>query len=136
MGNADLSKPGRIITEQYASLIDIYPRAISIGITLPHIITEEILLKNSTMIYNEINSKLNNITSHLCDLLENQSYKALSIPKSGTINNGIFTSLHNLAASTANLGRIEKNMLVTPEVGIGVDWGTILTNAPLEVIKL
>jgi hypothetical protein len=47
LGNADLSQPRMSTTEQYSSLIDIYPRAISIGITLPHIITEKILLKNS-----------------------------------------------------------------------------------------
>ena len=35
LGKADLSLPDQIVTEQYASLIAIYPRTISIGITLP-----------------------------------------------------------------------------------------------------
>jgi hypothetical protein len=35
LGKADLSLPDQIVTEQYASLIAIYPRAISVGITLP-----------------------------------------------------------------------------------------------------
>lgn len=56
------------------------------------------------------------------------------MPKSGKINNEIFSSLHYLAASNANLGRIEKNMFITPEVGVGVNWDTVLTDAPLDVI--
>ena len=45
LGNTDLSLPDKIITEQYTSLIAIYPRAISIGITLPNRITEQTLKK-------------------------------------------------------------------------------------------
>ena len=39
-----------------------------------------------------------------------------------------------MAASKADLGWIEKNMFITPEVGIGVNWGTVLTDAPLDII--
>lgn len=133
LGKADLSLPDQIVTEQYASLIAIYPRAISVGITLPHNITKETLI-NGNLNYDEFNRKINNITRNLCDLLDCGGYKALAVPKSGKINNEIFSSLHYLAASNANLGRIEKNMFITPEVGVGVNWGTVLTDAPLDVI--
>ena len=133
LGKADLSQPDQIVKEQYASLITIYPQAISIGITLPYKITEE-TFNRTNLNYDEFNHKLDNITRNLCDLLDCEGYKALGVPKSGTINNEIFSSLHYLAASNANLGRIEKNMFITPEVGLGVDWGTVLTDAPLEII--
>ena len=134
LGNTDLSLPDKIITEQYTSLIAIYPRAISIGITLPYRITEQ-TLKKGNLNYDEFNSKINNITRNLCDLLNYEGYKALAVPKSGDINNEIFSSLHYMAAINANLGWIEKNMLITPEVGVRVNWGTVLTDAPLNVIS-
>jgi epoxyqueuosine reductase QueG len=133
LGKADLSLPDQIVTEQYASLIAIYPRAISIGITLPQNITKEKLL-NGNLNYNEFNRKINKITNNLCDLLDCGGYKALAVPKSGNIRDEIFSSLHYMAAFNANLGRIEKNMFITPEVGVGVNWGTVLTDAPLDVI--
>ena len=133
LGKADLSLPEQIVTEQYASLIAIYPRSISIGITLPQNIPKEKLL-DGNLNYDEFNLKINNITRNLCDLLNCGGYKALAVPKSGNRKDEIFGSLHYIAACNANLGRIEKNMLITPEVGVGVDWGTVLTNAPLDVI--
>ncbi len=134
LGNTDLSLPDKIITEQYTSLIAIYPRAISIGITLPNRITEQ-TIKTGNLNYDEFNSKINNITRNLCDLLNYEGYKALAVPKSGDISNEIFSSLHYMAATNANLGWIEKNMLITPEVGVRVNWGTVLTDAPLNVIS-
>ena len=134
LGNTDLSLPDKIITEQYTSLIAIYPRAISIGITLPNRITEQ-KLRAGNLNYDEFNRKINNITRNLCDLLNYEGYKALAVPKSGDINNELFSSLHIMAATNANLGWIEKNMLITPEVGVSVNWGTVLTDAPLNVIS-
>ena len=122
LGKSDLSQPDQIALEKYASLIAIYPRAISIGITLPLHITEEKLI-NGNLNYNEFNHKINNITRNLCDLLDCGGYKALAVPKSGNINNEIFGSLHYMAACNANLGRIEKNRFITSEVGMGVDLG-------------
>jgi epoxyqueuosine reductase QueG len=135
LGNTDLSLPDKIITKQYTSLIAIYPRAISIGITLPNKITEQKLRTCKNLNYTEFNRKINNITRNLCDLLNYEGYKALAVPKSGDINNELFGSLHQMAATNANLGWIEKNMLITPEVGVRVNWGTVLTNAPLNIIS-
>ncbi len=132
LGIADLSHTKQF-TDEYASLINIYPRAVSIGITLPLKTIENSLTSNS-VVYNEINNQLNIITVYLSNLLEQKGYKALAVPKTGRMDNGIFVSLHKLAAISADLGRIEKNMVVTPEVGTGVNWGTVLTDAPIGVM--
>ena len=87
LGEADLSLPDQIVTEQYTSLIAIYPRAISIGITLPQNITKERLI-DGNLNYDEFNRKINYITSNLCELLDYGGYKALAVPKSGNIKDG------------------------------------------------
>ncbi|MGB9979322.1 4Fe-4S ferredoxin [Methanobacterium sp.] len=132
LGVADLSSAEDGILKQYESFFDEYPRAISIGITLPYKNTDELIGKN-TKVYNEINQQLNSITVHLSSLLQQEGYKTLSVPKTEKLDDGSFISLHKLAANLANLGEIEKNgLLVTPEVGTRVNWGTILTDAPIE----
>jgi len=40
-------------------------------------------------------------------------------------------SFHEAVAYLADLGHFEKDILVTPEAGSMVNWGTVLTNAPL-----
>jgi epoxyqueuosine reductase QueG len=134
LGIADLSHSKQATSEQYASLIAIYPRSISIGITLPPETFKKSLLRNS-VVYNETNNQLNTITEYLSTLLEQEGYKALAVPKALRTNKGIFVSLHRLAAISADLGRIEKNMVVTPEVGTGVNWGTVITDAPIGVMN-
>lgn len=126
LGLADLSDIKDV--NEYESLIGLYPRAISIGLTLPCTITDKSV--DNTDLYNETNLKLNNITTYLSSLLENNGYKALSVPKYGTMSNGIFSSLHNLAAKIANLGAVEKDISLKDEIGLEVNWGTVLTNAP------
>lgn len=131
LGIADLSLAKNDIIEQGGPFFAEYPRAISIGITIPYAVTDEMLMNESTVIYKETNCQLNAITAHLINLLQDEGYKALSVPKSERVNEGTFISLHKLVANLANLGQIENNLLVTPEVGSGVNWGTILTNAHL-----
>jgi len=81
-------------------------------------------------IYQETNCQLKRITSQLNKLLEQNGYKALSIPKS-RIEDKNYTSLHTLIA---DLGEREgSNTLQTTEVS-RVNWGTVLTNAPLKSI--
>ncbi|HEX3014097.1 MAG TPA: 4Fe-4S ferredoxin [Methanobacterium sp.] len=134
LGVADLSRAKNDILKQYESFFDEYPRAISIGLTLPYK-TDEPTGKN-TKIYNETNQQLNVITTHLSSLLQQEGYKTLSVPKAKKVDDGSFISLHKLAANLADLGEIEKNgLLVTPEAGTGVNWGTILTDAPIEAVN-
>ena len=59
----------------------------------------------------------------------------MAVPKSGNINNEILVHYITWQQVNANLGWIEKNMLITPEVGVRVNWGTVLTDAPLNVIS-
>lgn len=135
LGVTDLSLAENDILKQYESFFEDYPRAISIGITLPPTATRETVDK-STKVYNETNQQLNSITTHLSSLLQKEGYKTLSIPKTEKVDDNTFISLHKLAANLADLGEIGENgLFVTPEVGPGVNWGTILTDAPLEAAQ-
>lgn len=130
LGIVDLSLADNDVIEQYDVLIAEYPRAVSIGITIPNMVTDKLFNRKIGLC--ETNKQLNNITVQLSNLLEQEGYKTLTLPKTRTVNDKTFISLHVLAAKLANLGWIEKNSLVTPEVGPNVDWGTILTDAPLD----
>lgn len=130
LGMVDLSQVDNALIEKYGSLITEYPRAISIGVTLPYLIPYELSV-NKKQPYDVTNCQLKVITSHLSSLLEDNGYRALSMPKAREMSDGSLISFHEVVANLANLGKIEKNLLVTPEVGSRVNWGTILTNAPL-----
>ena len=130
LGIADLSLEEYDVDDKYKSLICLYPRSISIGITLPYKIDDPRIYKNNEF-FSETYRKLNYITSYLSSLLEDEGYKAIAVPKDGRVNGGIFISLHNLAASRADLGKIKDDMVITPEVGQRVNWGTVITDAPL-----
>jgi epoxyqueuosine reductase QueG len=133
LGLVDLSQAKDVVIKPLRSLISEYPRAISIGITVPYKITHELLMNKGAAIYNETNCQLKRITAQLSGLLELEGHKALSLPKARMDGPTTFTSLHTLIANLANLGQIEKSgLLVTPEAGSGVNWGTVLTDAPIE----
>ncbi len=135
LGVADLSLAKNDIIEQYGSFFAEYPRAISIGITIPYKSTDELLMSENTGVYKETNCQLKSITTHLSSLLQQKGYKTLAVPKSKRMNDEKFVSIHKLAANLADLGQIEKSgLLVTPEVGPGVNWGTVLTDAPVEAV--
>ncbi len=132
LGIVDLSLIKNTVIGQFKSLISEYPRAISIGITIPYKITCEMLMSKGTSVYKETNCQLKSITTHIASSLEREGYRALPLPK-GDINDGGSISLHELVADLAKLGRIGKNrVLVTREVGPAVNWGTVLTDAPIE----
>ncbi len=130
LGMVDLSRVENSIIEKYGSLINQYPRAISIGITQPYMVPDE-MLRAKKQPYDVTNCQLKSITSHLSRLIEQEGYQALAMPKARKMNEGPEISFHEVVANLADLGKIEKNLLVTPEVGSRVNWGTILTNAPI-----
>ena len=72
---------------------------------------------------------MNNITAHLSDLLEDEGYNAFAVPKSGKMIKLQFFTFHCCKSSRS--WQIENNVLITPEVGAAVNWGTVLTDAPL-----
>lgn len=128
LGTTDLSLSDDPMIHKYGTLITEYPIAISFGITIPSMDLNN-FTKDYSKIYEHTNCKLRGISNHLIYLLEDEGYKAFPVPKSKVIDT-TFTSIHNLAASNANLGIIEKNgSFVIPEAIYGVNWGTVLTNA-------
>ncbi len=129
LGIVDLSHVKNSLIEKYASLIAEYPRAISVGLTLPQLILDELAIYS---IYNETYCNLKHITSHLSTLLMQNGYKAISMPRSKENQDNYNISFHEVVANLAEMGEIEKNALVTSEVGSRVKWGTILTDAPIK----
>lgn len=130
LGIVDLSNLENAMIKKYDSLILEYPRAISVGITLPHLISDG-LKKSYDKIYHQTNCQLKYITSQLSKLLEGEGYQAFVMPKS-RISDQNHISFHETVANLAKMGKIEKNILITPEVGSNVNWGTVLTNAPIK----
>jgi hypothetical protein len=129
LGFGDLSNAYDPMIQDYSKLFEDYPTSISIGITLPFF-SEDAKIPE---IYNKTNCQLKTITMKLCNLLEDEGYSSFSFPKSKQ-NDEKYLSLHVIAANHANLGEIGKNgLLMTPEVGPGVNWGTVLTDAPINV---
>lgn len=132
LGFGDLSNTDDPMIYEYSKLFDDYPTSISIGITIP-LFNED---ANIPEIYYNTNCQLKSITMKICSLLEDEGYSSFSFPKSKDMDE-TYLSLHVIAANHANLGEIGKNgLLKTPEVGFGVNWGTILTDATINVSNI
>jgi epoxyqueuosine reductase QueG len=132
-GIVDLSFAKYPDIKQYSTLLNEYPMAISIGITHPMILGDG-LPYGSESKNNTSNCQLNIITAHLINLLEKEGYNAFSVPKARNMKDKNFTSLHIIVAQEADMGIIENNgLLITPEVGSAVNWGTLLTDAPIKL---
>ena len=126
LGVVDLSQVDNTLAEKYNSLIEEYPRAISVGITLPYMDKQ---LKADKKLRRQTNCQLKYITSQLSRLIENEGYQALAMPKSS--NKSYQITFHETVAYLSDMGKLEKGYLITPEAGSKVNWGTVLTNAPL-----
>ena len=131
-----------IISQRKGFGLTRYPRSISIGIALMHSIVDQLPQREDRTVainylhhaYTVVNQRLDLITSRLSSVLQKEGYSAYPIPASKTVDNtricGEFS--HKLAAHLAGLGWIGKNcLLITPEMGPRVRWGTVLTDAPL-----
>jgi len=134
-GIADLSTAKKSETQKYGSLLDAYPNAISIGLTMFPRISYASHQSEFEKIYNETknvtDSKLEIITARLSELLQKKGYAAFPVPKIET-NEKLFLYLHKMAAKMAVLGQIEKDCtIMSLDDGRYVNWGTVLTNAPL-----
>ena len=85
--------------------------------------------------YRIVNPRLDSISLTLAQALDRAGFQAFVVPSSQTLDRtrliGVF--FHKLAAHLAGLGWIGKSaLLITPEHGPRVRWGTVLTDAPLE----
>jgi len=134
-GVADLSTAQKSETQKYGSLLDEYPKSISIGITLFPMVSYESNPQEYKKIYSQAKKatdhKLDIITSHLSEILHKKGYAAFEVPKIET-NEKLFLYLHKMAARMAGLGRIGKNGTITTlDKGWYINWSTVLTNAPL-----
>jgi epoxyqueuosine reductase QueG len=135
-GVADLSLAKKLIVQQDEPLIAEYPKAISIGLTIHpiHITKVSMKHKSSKINCNKI-QQLNLIIARLSNLLQSEGYKTLPMSMIEELGDPrIFHAFSpELVANIAGLGYIGKNgLLITPEVGSRVLWGTLLTNAPLK----
>jgi epoxyqueuosine reductase QueG len=134
------------ITAYEKKLIALYPLAISIGVPLLDGIVDAIAVQDDSNAlknywfhaYEVINPLINSIAIRISQLIEGQGYKALQVPASHIVDAsnlyGLFS--HKIGASLAGLGWIGKScLLVTPDRGTRVRWGTVLTDVPLEPDK-
>lgn len=139
---ADLAPATDLIHELGGGLTDGYPRAISVGVAMPHEIVEHLATQRNRAIqtiyrghsYDIINARLDQITSRLFSALQAAGHRAFPVRASEQIGgaqlHGVFSN--KMAAHLAGLGWIGKScLLITPERGPRVRWGTVLTDAPL-----
>jgi epoxyqueuosine reductase QueG len=144
-GVADLSPASKFILDQGGPLIAGFPRAISVGIALPHTVVDQLPDTSEPPVpkmifrhhaYDVINQRLDHITSRLCLRLQKEGFRSFPVAASQTANPyeemGIFS--HKIAAHLSGLGWIVKNcLLITPQVGPRVRWASVPTHASLEI---
>lgn len=112
--------------------------AISIALKLQTLIVDSIIFGPNQAYcdeYNNVNLRLDNITSHLEKEIRKKGHHALSIPASKRTDpvhiRGEFP--HKTAATRAGLGWIGRNsLLITRECGPKIRLSTILTDISLE----
>lgn len=143
-GVADLSLAQEAILAQGGPAIAAFPRAISVGIVLPHAIVDQLPNRASRAVavsyrhhaYDVINQRLDLLVSSINSRLQREGFRALPIPASKRVDDERICAAfsHKLAAHLAGLGWIGKScLLVTPAEGPRVRWATVLTDAPLPV---
>jgi epoxyqueuosine reductase len=141
-GVATLSGAHDFILEQGGPAVGGFPISISLGLTLPKAIVDELPRRSDRAValnyrchaYEVINQRLDIIASLLSIFIQGKGHKVFPIPASAIIDDericGSFS--HKLAAYLSGLGWIGKScLLITPTDGPRVRWTTILTDAPL-----
>lgn len=139
---ADLTPAADFISDQGGAQVAAFPRAISIGIMMPHAIVDQlpdrldlaVAMSYESHAYNIINQRLNQATSHIAGFLQRQGCSAMPIAAADHHDDERICALisHKLAANLAGFGWIGKScLLITPEVGPRVRWSTVLTDAAL-----
>lgn len=142
-GIADLAPARRCISEQGGEFLMQFPRAVSHGFVLADGIVNTLVHHKNVAalsnywyyVYQIVNPRIDSISLTLAQSLDKDGFQAFVVPSSQTVDRtrltGVFS--HKLAAHLAGLGWIGKSaLLITPEHGPRVRWGTVLTDAPLE----
>ncbi len=143
LGIADLGPARQRISEQGGEFLTHFPRAVSHGFvladgvvnTLAHHKNIAALNNYWYYVYQIVNPRIDSISLMLAGFLDSAGFQAFVVPSSQTVDRdelaGVFS--HKLAAHLAGLGWIGKSaLLITPEHGPRVRWGTVLTDAPLQ----
>lgn len=140
-GFADLGPAREFILEQGGESVAGYPRAVVLGIALPHVIVDRLSNRADWSVkvayrhqYDTVNRRLDLVASQVTSLLQQQGFRALPIPASERIDSKRICAVfsHKLAAHLAGLGWIGKScLLVAPRLGPRLRWVTVLTDAPL-----
>jgi len=141
-GIADLVQAQAFVAEQGGPDMAAFPRSLSIGLTLPHAIVDQLPHRADRMVsvhyqqqaYDVINQRLDQMTSHLSGMIQAAGYGAYPVPASRTVDDERICAAfsHKLPAHLAGLGWIGKScLLITPEQGPRVRWATVLTHAIL-----
>jgi epoxyqueuosine reductase len=143
-GIAGLTSARQSITEQGGEFLSHFPRAVSHGFVLVDGVVN-ILANHQNIaalhnywyyVYRIVNPRLDSISAMLAQSLEKAGFQAFVVPSSQTLDRTKLTGVfpHKLAANMAGLGWIGKSaLLITPEHGPRVRWGTVLTDAPFTV---
>ena len=142
-GIADLAPARQQISEQGGEFLTQFPRAVSHGFvladgtvnTLVHHKNIAAMSNYWYYVYQIVNPHIDSISLMLAQSLDRAGFQAFVVPSSQTVDRtrltGVFS--HKLGAHLAGLGWIGRSaLLVTPEHGPRVRWGTVLTDAPLE----
>jgi epoxyqueuosine reductase len=142
-GIADLTPGKQRISEQGGEFLTQFPRAVSHGFVLADGIVDTLVHHKNVAVLNSywyyvyqiVNPRIDSISLMLAQSLSEAGFQAFVVPSSQTVDRtglaGVFS--HKLAAHLAGLGWIGKSaLLITPEHGPRVRWGTVLTDAPLE----
>jgi epoxyqueuosine reductase QueG len=142
-GVADLAPARAAIRQQGGDTLAAFPRAVSLGIALPHAIVDQLPHRTERAVaqsyrhhaYDVINQRLDLLASEVASILQRAGYRVLPLPASQIVDDvqlaGAFS--HKLAAHLAGLGWIGRScMLITPTHGPRVRWATVLTDAPLD----
>jgi epoxyqueuosine reductase len=142
-GIADTEPAREAIREQGGDLVARFPRAVSMGIILPHAVVDQLPNRCDPEVaanylhhaYYVINLRLDQANSLIGSELQRRGYRPLPIPTKEHQDEERLCAMfsHKLAAHLAGLGWIGKScLLVTPQAGPRVRWTSVLTDAPLE----
>jgi len=141
-GVADLAPAKEAILAQGGLVVAGFPRAVSIGVALPHPIVDQLPNRDQIAVarlyrhhaYDVINLRLDHIASRIGSFLQREGHRTLPIQAAQMVDDEKHLGLvsNKLSAHLSGLGWIGKNcLLVTPENGPRVRWITVLTEAPL-----
>ena len=142
-GIADITAALGFIAKQGGQIVSGYHRAVSLGIILPSDVVDLVASRDEKSAralyrqyaYDVINDRIDQAVSQTTSIIQAAGYRALPVPSSQILDEERLLGLisNKLAAHMAGLGWIGKScLLVTPEHGPRVRWGTVLTDAPLE----